>query len=191
MNLCEMELHHTFSDQREIGEWFSLSKEDVHSCILLMRLVQVQDAEPSQPLEDFTECEEQNTDVDGSGAIVAIDSSVRQRQKIESILRCHARGIHGKNRILKEIWGVNPGGSSTYYQAKAEYEYLIPFIKNEAQEEEVSEEDKSELRERILQLQARGYGKAKIILELWGVSKGGSQKYKDAEAEYKRLVGEG
>jgi hypothetical protein len=48
----------------------------------------------------------------------------------------------------------------------------------------------SEQLERILQLQARGYGKAKIILEVWGVSKGGSPKYKAAEAEYKRLVGE-
>ncbi|MEZ2228595.1 MAG: hypothetical protein ACBR50_20265 [Microcoleus sp.] len=47
-----------------------------------------------------------------------------------------------------------------------------------------------ELRERILQLQAQGYGKAKIILEIWGVTKGGSPKYKAAEAEYKRLVGE-
>lgn len=47
-----------------------------------------------------------------------------------------------------------------------------------------------ELRERIHQLQARGYGKAKIILEVWGVSKGGSPKYKAAEAEYKRLLGE-
>jgi len=44
--------------------------------------------------------------------------------------------------------------------------------------------------EKILQLQAKGYGKAKIILELWGVSKGGSEKYKAAEAEYRRLVGE-
>jgi hypothetical protein len=46
-----------------------------------------------------------------------------------------------------------------------------------------------ELRERIHQLQARGYGKAKIILEVWEVSKGGSPKYKAAEAEYKRLLG--
>ncbi len=46
------------------------------------------------------------------------------------------------------------------------------------------------LAERIMNLKVRGYGKAKIILEIWGVSKGGSQKYKDAEAEYKRLVGE-
>jgi hypothetical protein len=53
-----------------------------------------------------------------------------------------------------------------------------------------SENPDSERLERILQLQACGYGKAKIILEVWGVSKGGSPKYKAAEAEYKRLVGE-
>jgi ribosome assembly protein YihI (activator of Der GTPase) len=53
-----------------------------------------------------------------------------------------------------------------------------------------SENDKSERAERALQLKAQGWGKAKIILELWGVSKGGSPKYKAAEAEYKRVVGE-
>jgi len=50
---------------------------------------------------------------------------------------------------------------------------------------ERSENDKAE---RALQLKAKGWGKAKIILEVWGVSKGGSPKYKAAEAEYKRLV---
>jgi hypothetical protein len=44
--------------------------------------------------------------------------------------------------------------------------------------------------ERIMQLKAKGWGKAKIILEIWGVTKGGSPKYKAAEAEYKRLVEE-
>jgi len=44
--------------------------------------------------------------------------------------------------------------------------------------------------ERIMQLKAKGWGKAKIILEIWGVTKGGSAKYKAAEAEYKRLIGE-
>jgi len=47
-----------------------------------------------------------------------------------------------------------------------------------------------EFRERIHQLQARGYGKAKIIFEIWGATKGGSDKYKAAEAEYKRLIQE-
>jgi len=56
---------------------------------------------------------------------------------------------------------------------------------------ELAQNADNELRERILQLQARGYGKAKIILEIWGATKGGSDKYKAAEAEYKRLVGEG
>jgi len=52
------------------------------------------------------------------------------------------------------------------------------------------ENEESERAERIMQLKAQGWGKAKIILELWGVTKGGSPKYKAAEAEYKRLVGE-
>jgi hypothetical protein len=52
---------------------------------------------------------------------------------------------------------------------------------------ERSEDDKAE---RALQLKAKGWGKAKIILEVWGISKGGSQKYKDAEAEYRRLAGD-
>ena len=42
--------------------------------------------------------------------------------------------------------------------------------------------------ERVLELKAKGWGKAKIILEVWGVSKGGSQKYKDAETLYERLI---
>jgi hypothetical protein len=51
-----------------------------------------------------------------------------------------------------------------------------------------SENGESERAERALQLKAKGWGKAKIILEVWGVTKGGSPKYKAAEAEYKRLV---
>jgi hypothetical protein len=52
------------------------------------------------------------------------------------------------------------------------------------------ENEESERAERALQLKAKGWGKAKIILEVWGVSKGGSPKYKAAEAEYKRLMQE-
>jgi hypothetical protein len=52
------------------------------------------------------------------------------------------------------------------------------------------ENGESERTERVLQLKAKGWGKAKIILEVWGVSKGGSPKYKAAEAEYKRVLGE-
>jgi hypothetical protein len=52
---------------------------------------------------------------------------------------------------------------------------------------ERSENDKAE---RALELKAKGWGKAKIILEVWGVSKGGSPKYKAAEAEYRRLTGD-
>ena len=54
--------------------------------------------------------------------------------------------------------------------------------------QQLAENDDSERLERILQLQAKGYGKAKIILEIWGISKGGSSKYKAAEAEYEHLI---
>jgi hypothetical protein len=57
-------------------------------------------------------------------------------------------------------------------------------------EAERSENDEERRAERALQLKAKGWGKAKIILEVWGVTKGGSPKYKAAEAEYKRSVGE-
>ena len=61
---------------------------------------------------------------------------------------------------------------------------------DEVENVQLAQNADDELRERIHQLQARGYGKAKIILEVWEVSKGGSPKYKAAEAEYKRLLGE-
>lgn len=55
--------------------------------------------------------------------------------------------------------------------------------------ENAGNENENNHGERALQLKAKGWGKAKIILEIWGASKGGSQKYKDAEAEYDRIIG--
>ena len=67
-----------------------------------------------------------------------------------------------------------------------EDEQSEPIVQKQLVEPEQNEE--SERAERALQLKAKGWGKAKIILEVWGVSKGGSPKYKAAEAEYKRLT---
>jgi hypothetical protein len=71
-----------------------------------------------------------------------------------------------------------------------ECERSEPIAQNQLAEPEQngSENGESERSERIHQLQALGWGKAKIILEIWGVTKGGSPKYKAAEAEYKRLI---
>ena len=44
--------------------------------------------------------------------------------------------------------------------------------------------------ERILELRAKGWGKLKIILEIWGLTRGGGAKYKAAEAEYHRVIRE-
>jgi hypothetical protein len=67
-----------------------------------------------------------------------------------------------------------------------ESERSEPIAQNQLAQAEQNTE--SERAERALQLKALGWGKAKIILEVWGVSKGGSPKYKAAEAEYKRLT---
>jgi hypothetical protein len=68
-----------------------------------------------------------------------------------------------------------------------------PFAQKQLAEREqnCSENGDLERTERIHHLQTLGWGKAKIILEIWGVTKGGSPKYKAAEAEYKRLIKEG
>jgi hypothetical protein len=66
-----------------------------------------------------------------SGSLAVVNLSIRQREQIELILQCHAKGISGKNKILKEVWGVSAGSSQAYRNAKAEYEYLMPFIKEE------------------------------------------------------------
>jgi len=74
--------------------------------------------------------------------------------------------------------------------AYGENERSEPIAQNQLAEREQngSENGESERAERIMQLKAKGWGKAKIILEIWGVTKGGSPKYKAAEAEYKRLI---
>jgi len=69
-----------------------------------------------------------------------------------------------------------------------EGEHSEPITQNQLAEPEQNAE--SERAERALQLKAKGWGKAKIILEVWGISKGGSPKYKAAEAEYHRAIGE-
>ena len=70
-----------------------------------------------------------------SGELAVVNLSARQREQIELILRCHIKGIHGKNKILKEVWGVSAGSSQAYRDAKAEYEFLMPFVKGEGDEQ--------------------------------------------------------
>lgn len=90
-----------------------------------------------------------------------------------------------ERRTEAELLLANDGNRELLERALA-----LSSEEEERENVQLAENADNELRERILQLQARGYGKAKIILEIWGVNKGGSQKYKDAEAEYKRLVGD-
>ena len=83
-------------------------------------------------------------------------------------------------------------------------ERALALTRNEGEHSECSEHEEShqlakidskcsvntenERTDRILELRAKGWGKLKIILEIWGLTRGGGAKYKAAEAEYKRLV---
>jgi hypothetical protein len=71
-----------------------------------------------------------------SGELTVTTLTTRQQEQIESILECHAKGITGKNKILKEVWGVSAGSSQAYRDAKAEYEFLLPFVKGGGGESE-------------------------------------------------------
>ncbi|MEG4534674.1 hypothetical protein [Microcoleus sp. D2_18a_D3] len=66
-----------------------------------------------------------------SGELTVANLSPKRQEQIELILQCYARGITGKNKILKEVWGVSAGSSQAYRDAKAEYEFLMPFVKGE------------------------------------------------------------
>ena len=73
-----------------------------------------------------------------SGELAVVNLTTRQREQIELILQCHVKGLHGKNKILKEVWGVSAGSSQAYRDAKAEYDFLLPFIKGESDESQIN-----------------------------------------------------
>jgi hypothetical protein len=115
-------------------------------------------------------CRAINADVVDEIAVSAYVSQQQRQQEAEAILN----PVEHLERAL------------ALPDAEVERSELI--VQNQLAEPERNDEERRA--ERTLELKAKGWGKAKIILEVWGVSKGGSQKYKDAEAEYKRLVGE-
>lgn len=112
-----------------------------------------------------------NDDVEDEMAAEVYVSQQQRRMEVESILNTGSENVEHLERALALTHGDDDGWS-------------------EERSSRLAKNNDSERLERILQLKAKGYGKAKIIFEVWGVSKGGSPKYKAAEAEYKRLVGE-
>lgn len=113
VNVCEMELHHKFSSQREIGEWFTLTQEDVKYCILLMRLVQVE-----QPCFLAGEVSDQEVKT------LELENSTEELEdRAEQVFGLKARGW-SKEKIILEVWGATKGGSQKYRIAEAEYKHL-------------------------------------------------------------------
>jgi hypothetical protein len=108
---------------------------------------------------------------------IAVSSYISQQQRQQEA-----------EAILNPVEHLERALALTY----GEDERSEPSVQNQLAEPEQNGAKNAESKraERALQLKAKGWGKAKIILEVWGVSKGGSHKYKAAEVEYKRVVGE-
>lgn len=89
---------------------------------------------------------------------------------------------------------LNPGSGNSEEIERLERSLALIYGDSERSEQkqlaEPGQNEESERAERVLQLKVKGWGKGKIISEIWGVTKGGSQKYKDAEAEYDRIIGD-
>jgi hypothetical protein len=117
-------------------------------------------------------CRAINADVVDEIAVSAYVSQQQRQQEAEAILN----PVEHLERAL------------ALPDAEVERSELIAQKQLAEPEQNDAQNAESERAERALQLKAKGWGKAKIILEVWGVSKGGSPKYKAAEAEYKRLV---
>jgi hypothetical protein len=109
-----------------------------------------------------------NADVVDEIAVSAYVSQTQRQQEAEAILN----PVEHLERSLA--------------LTSSEDEQSEPNVQKQLAEPEQNSD--AERAERIMQLKAKGWGKAKIILEIWGVSKGGSPKYKAAEAEYECLI---
>jgi hypothetical protein len=105
-------------------------------------------------------------------ATSAYISQQQRQQEAEQILNPREQ----LERLLALTYDESERSEPIAQKALAEHE------QNDAQNSD------AERAERIMQLKAKGWGKAKIILEIWGVSKGGSPKYKAAETEYEGLI---
>jgi len=124
----------------------------------------------ARQLADESEIEELKAraikaDVEDEIATEVYVSQAQRQQEVEAILN----PVERLERALALSCGDEDGTAN---------------VQNEIQAEDVEERRA----ERVLELKAKGWGKAKIIFEVWGISKGGSQKYKDAETLYECLI---
>ena len=127
-NLCEMELHNKFSHQREIGEWFALTSEDVKSCIFLMRLIQEVEPVGSAPEEITEETAEDELFVSMPLAVVRGEEKfttlqLDRNQALELIKKLRVE--LNQTQTIEKLWECKKGGSEAWKRAHAEYKRLV------------------------------------------------------------------
>ena len=120
-----------------------------------------------------------NDDVEDELATSAYISEQQRRIEAEQILNAGSKDVEHLERALALT--RNEGEHSEC----SEHEESHQLAKIDSERSVNTENERTD---RILELRAKGWGKLKIILEIWGLTRGGGAKYKAAEAEYKRLV---
>jgi hypothetical protein len=126
-NLCEMELHNKFSNQREIGEWFALTSGDVKSCIFLMRLIQEVEPVASTP-EELAEATAEDelfvsmpvAVVRGEEKFTALQLDRDQATELIQKLRSELNQTH----TIEKLWECKKGGSEAWKRAYAQFKNL-------------------------------------------------------------------
>lgn len=129
----EKELHKIFSASRVIGEWFSLTTEQVQECITLMRLMQI------------SELQEDLLDVVDENILVSEDLLLGEKEEvledlvedkvyttlkltkdaaISLILKLKSESHHTQTEIIWMLWNAKPGKNKSYINAVKEYKEL-------------------------------------------------------------------
>lgn len=126
-NLCEMELHNKFSSQREIGEWFALTSEDVKSCIFLMRLIQEAEPIDSTP-EESEEAAEDELFVSMPLAVVRGKENFTalrlDRDQATDLIK-KLRVELNQTQTIEKLWECKKGGSEAWKRAYAQFKSLM------------------------------------------------------------------
>jgi len=129
-SFVETELHHKFSGQREIGEWFTLTATQVKDCILLMRLAQ--ELEPqiySCPTMRQHFDKILSTQSDTAIFDEKLKLSIDERLEMAQLVIAQNLGIE---KTILALWGLRPGGRNHYLYAEARnmLDRLIEQINN-------------------------------------------------------------
>jgi hypothetical protein len=129
----EKELHKIFSASRRIGEWFSLTTEDVQECITLMRLMEIDKIQEQllpmvviEEVEEVLDVKEEllETVEDNIEDKLYTTLKLTKDAAISLILKLKSESRHTQTEIIWMLWNAKPGVTKAYKNAVKEFKEL-------------------------------------------------------------------